>query len=220
MTDRRTFLKKFGLTCLGTAASVLALPAPATTTPVDHVSAGGELSNPVLEGIENDAEITEEDDSPLALWQYKRDGSGYVPTSPINVAIPIGETGLDLDDVLGVLEDAGWERSPEEYVRYAWDRQSATFVRQHATAAETYFGTSGRHHVRCWSFEGWVSMQAHVDSRALPKHRVVSYERARAMVERHYAAAGWRIDRNAVEFENEKGDHDGTATLLRRGDRS
>ncbi|WP_255681779.1 hypothetical protein [Natrinema sp. SYSU A 869] len=124
-----------------------------------------------------------------------------------------GERGLER--VMSVLVDEGWVRNPEEYTRFAWDRTDEEYVRQQATAAQTYYGTNGRRHVRCWSFESVVSMQAHEDTSARPKHGIASYQRGRDTIEAIFAADGWGITPSAIDLQNEKGpDHDGFATVI------
>lgn len=210
--DRRTILRRVGMGAVGTALGVLVLPSPPETpartdtvpesSPPERVSAWAQP-------------LETEDQSPIARYQYRKDGDEYVPTAPLNVvAIPTDEPG-GLERTMAVLEDAGWLRRPEEYVRYAWDRETETYVRQEATAAQTFYGTSGRLHVRCWEFEGIISMQAHEDTGARPRHGIESYVDARDAIEHLYHAAGWDISPRALDLANEGGvDHDGYASVL------
>lgn len=224
---RRAFLRKAGATSVATAVGVLAVPSPPDFPGEDALegpapdAAGarddGTNALPWDEPIESEAA------SPIARYQYAPDRGtegGYHRTSPINVVVLLGDPSRSLEDVLAVLADAGWIRRPEEYARYAWDRRAETYVLQEATAAETYYGTSGRCHVRCWEFEGVVSIQAHADTSARPKHGIASYERARARVETAFAADGWSVAPAAVDLANRKRpDHDGLATIVRPGGR-
>ncbi len=179
-------------------------------------SADAQLTVPGLE----DGRLTDERDSPIVAYQYRQEGSTYRPTAPINLVFDLEEPAGGLDRVMSVLEAAGWVRAPEEYVRYAYDYEADEYVRQEATAAETYYGTSGRRHVRCWQFDTLVSMQAHEDTGARPKHGIESYTDTREYLEKLYAAADWRVTPRALSLENdEPPDHDGYATLITEGSR-
>ena len=161
------------------------------------------------------ATITTEGESPIARYQYRPTDDGYESTAPINVVFPLSDTPVELPGVMAVLEEAGWLGPIEEYARYAWDREAERFVHQEATAAETYLGLHGRLHVRCWAFEGVVSMQAHEDTAARPHHAIASYVDARERIEALYADAGWRIASDRVDLQNGGGgDHDGLASIV------
>lgn len=212
MTGRRSFLGKVGATGVAVAAGIAILPSPpksaATVRSADDRD--GENRTVPWEGP-----ITDEDATPIARYQYRAAGDGFEPTSPINVVFPLADAEEGLEDVAAVLEDAGWSRPPEEYARYAWDRRTEEYVLQEATAAETYFGTHGRLHVRCWEFEGVVSMQTHEDSRPWPRHAIDSYERARTVIESLFDAEGWTRYAARIDLANGKSpDHDGHATVI------
>ena len=216
--QRRSFLRSAGLTGLGVVAGILAMPAPPDGPATDRAVAKTEPP-PAAEGW-TDTSIRSEDRTPIARYQYRRDGyrrsdPTFVPTAPINVVIvPATEAG-GLERTMAVLDDAGWVSAPEEYTRYAWDRTTEEYVVQQATAAETYYGTSGRFHVRCWYFEGVVSMQAHEDAGPRPKHTVASYERGRRAMESIFDAAGWSVSPTAIDLGNDEApDRDGRASLL------
>lgn len=212
-----------GLAGAGTVVGVVALPSPPDATPVDRTVEATEPPADVAGWL--DGPITDEDETPIARYQYRTagirradrtDADDFVATAPINVVfLPDAESGeAGLERVVSVLEDEGWLRRPEEYVRFAWDRKRAAFVRQQATAAETYYGTTGRLHVRCWSFEGVVSVQAHEDTGARPKHGIASYERGREAVAAIFADDGWTVSPTAVDLDNAQFDHDGYATVV------
>ena len=161
------------------------------------------------------ATITTESESPIARYQYRPTDDGFESTAPINVVFPLSDSPVALPGVMAVLEEAGWLGPIEEYARYAWDRDAERFVHQEATAAETYLGLHGRLHVRCWAFEGVVSMQAHEDTAARPHHAIASYVDARERIEALFADAGWRITRDRVDLQNGGGgDHDGLASIV------
>lgn len=222
MATRRSVLRTGSLVGAGTLAAILALPSPPDGTSLERTVAGAEPPEAVAAWT--DRPLTDEDASPIARYQYKpkmggadrTDRDAFASTAPINVVLlPTAETDQGaLERVLDVLTAEGWYRRPEEYTRYAWDRTSETYVRQEATAAETYYGTSGRLHVRCWAFEGIVSMQAHEDTGARPRHGIASYERARTAIAAIFDAAGWTVAPTAVDLENDQRDHDGYATVL------
>jgi hypothetical protein len=211
VTGRRDFLRKAAVASVGTTAGVLALP----STPEASEDLMPTERSPSANANERSPSITAEDASPYAMWQYKRRGERYAPTSPINVVFPLSETEKGLDDVMEVLFDAGWYSLPVEYTRYAWHRERDQYEHQHATAAETFYGTVGRRHARCWELEGSVSMQTHVDTEATPSHGIESYRRAQRRIEHLFAEAGWSVD-ETLRFANEKPpDHDGHVTVIR-----
>lgn len=208
---RRGFLRRLGVAGAGAAAGVVALP---STPEADGALMSPERS-PSTRTETDEQSVVSEADTPYALWQYKRRGESYLPTSPINVVFPLEDSDEGLSDVTDVLYDAGWYSSPVEYARYAWDRSAGEYVRQYETAAETFYGAVGRRHVRCWELEGAVSMQAHEDTPAAPNHGIASYERAQRRIEHLFDAAGWTVD-DAVRFDNaKKPDHDGRVTVIR-----
>ncbi|SEW26229.1 twin-arginine translocation signal domain-containing protein [Natrinema salifodinae] len=217
MPTRRSLLRKVGVTGVGTAAGVALLPSPPDAT---DPSGTVEATEPPAEIADWLGEpITDEDDAPIGRYHYEPTSDGFRPTAPFNVVLlPEADGERGLERVMSVLDDEGWVRSPEEYTRFAWDRETEAYVRQQATAAQTYYGTSGRRHVRCWSFESVVSMQAHEDTGARPKHGIASYRRGRETVEAIFEAAGWRVSPGAINLANEKGpDHDGFATVITEG---
>ncbi|TYL39670.1 hypothetical protein CV102_05120 [Natronococcus pandeyae] len=225
MSTRRSLLRSGGVAGVGTLVAVLALPPPPDGTSIDRTVEGTAAPAPV-DGW-TDRPITDEDETPVARYQYRpaddadgTDREAFVATAPINVVLlPAAETDeAGLERVMDVLTDDGWLRRPEEYTRYARDRTTGRYVRQEATAAETYYGTSGRLHVRCWSFEGVVSMQAHEDTGARPKHGIASYERGREAVAAIFDAAGWAVTPTAIDLDNDQRDHDGFATVVTEDD--
>ena len=222
MQSRRSLLRTGGLAAVGTLGGIAALPSPPDATPIDRTVEASDLSEEIAEWT--DGPITDETETPIARYQYwktdadaeRSDRDGFVATAPINVVlVPDAETDeAGLERVMAVLEDEGWRRRPDEYTRYAWDRTDDRFVRQQATAAESYFGSSGRLHVRCWSFEGVVSMQAHEDSPARPKHDIASYGRGRESIAASFDAAGWNVSPSAIDLDNDARDYDGLATVI------
>lgn len=216
--SRRSLLRTGGLAAVGTVVGIGALPsAPSSPERSGVVEATDEADLPERVAAWTGEPIESEDETPIARYHYKPTGGGeYVATAPINVVLvtEADEGGDALDRVTSVLGEASWT-DPEEYMRYAWDRERKRYVEQQATAAETFYGTSGRHHARCWSFEGIVSMQVHEDSGARPRHTIESYAEARAMIETLFDEAGWAVSPGAIDLANERGpDHDGTATVI------
>ncbi|WP_440772351.1 hypothetical protein [Natronorubrum sp. DTA28] len=222
MRTRRSLLRTGAAAGTGTLLAIAALPSPPDSTPIDRTVEGSETPPAVDDWT--DEPITGETDTPMVRYQYRpiEDGADpnefddFVATAPINVVlVPDDEVDGDgLERVMAVLENEGWFRDPEEYTRYGWDRRESTFVRQQATAAETYYGTSGRLHVRCWSFEGIVSMQAHEDTGARPEHGIASYDRGLEAIESIFDAAGWAVASDAVDLDNEQRDYDGLASVI------
>jgi len=208
---RREFLRTVAATGAASALGVAALP----TTPEADTELMPRDRSPSADPDERLPSVMGEDDAPYAVWQHKSTGDGYAATSPINVVFPLASSDRGLPAVMAVLDDAGWQRTPVEYPRYAWHRQREAYVLQQATAAESFYGRSGRNHVRCWEFEGAVSMQVHEDTPATPNHGIESYERAQRRIEYLFDDAGWSVD-ETVRFANEKGpDHDGHVTVIR-----
>lgn len=222
MRSRRSLLRTGGLAGVGTLAGIVALPSPPDATPIDRTVEATELPDEIAAWT--DGPVTDESETPIARYQYRStegdpdrgDRDAFVATAPINVVlVPDAETdGARLDRVMDVLEDEGWLHTPDEYTRYAWDRADDRFVRQQATAAESYFGSSGRLHVRCWAFEGIVSVQAHEDSAARPNHDIASYERGRDSLAASFDAADWTVAPSAIDLDNDARDYDGLATVI------
>ncbi|USZ71189.1 hypothetical protein [Natronosalvus halobius] len=214
MTTRRSLLRKIGLTGIGTATGIALLPTPPHSTTLHGTVEGTEPPTAAVDWI--GTEITTEDETPVCRYHYAPTRDGFVPTAPFNVVlIPAADGEAGLERVMTVLDEEGWVRNPVEYTRFAWNRTTDSYVRQQATAAQTYWGASGRRHVRCWSFEDVVSMQAHEDTGARPKHGIASYRRGRETIEAIFDAAGWRVSPGAIDLTNESGpDHDGRATLI------
>lgn len=220
MRTRRSLLRTGAIAGVGTVVGIVAVPSPPDATP--HQRAVASAEQPAAISGLADGPIADETQTPIARYQYRpvddaavTDRDAFEATAPINVvAVPDADTdAAGLERVMSVLEDEGWLRNPEEYTRYAWDRVDGTYVRQQATAAESYYGTSGRLHVRCWSFEGVVSVQAHEDTGARPKHGIASYERGRDAIAASFDAAGWTVSPTAIDLTNDQHDHDGLATV-------
>ncbi|MGQ3412822.1 hypothetical protein ACT4ML_11255 [Natrinema sp. LN54] len=214
MSTRRSLLRKAGLTGIGTTIGVTLLPSPPNATDPSGTVEAAEPPEEVADWL--DEPITDESDAPIGRYHYEPTRNGFRATAPFNVVLlPEADGERGLERVMSVLDDEGWVRSPEEYTRFAWDREREAYVRQQATSAQTYYGTNGRRHVRCWSFESIVSMQAHEDTSARPKHGIASYERGRDTVEAIFAEDGWEIAPGTIDLRNEKGpDHDGLATVI------
>ena len=209
MSTRRGLLARVGATAVGTGLAVLALPAP-PAEPDPEVYETVALPESWME-----VSIEDEESSPVARYQYRPSGEVFEATAPINVVALPGSQDEPLAPVARVLRDAGWHRTPEEYTRFAWDRREGRYVRQELTAAETYYGLAGRFHVRCWAFEGVVSIQAHEDTEPTPRHGIASYERGREYVRSLFLEAGWAAGASRIDLTNEGGvDHDGKATVL------
>lgn len=215
-TTRRSFVRKAGACSLGAIGTIAVLGDPPTSRAraEEQFVALSDLDRaPEIAVQAEDGDLSEAAADPFAVEMYKLTADGYRPTAPINLAVVL--TGShDLSDVMAVFEDDGWRRSPKEYVRYARS-PDGEWVRQQATAAESTFGSLGRSHVRCWSFDDVVSIQVHTDTPALPDHGIETYSEARDRVERLFAADGWRVAHEALAFANEKQpDHDGRVTVI------
>ncbi|MCU4971972.1 twin-arginine translocation signal domain-containing protein [Halobacteria archaeon AArc-m2/3/4] len=220
MTGRRSFLGTLAAAGVATATGLVVVPSP-PESPATVSGTTDESTDPPVDladasWFDATQPITDEDATPIARYQYKATETGYEPTAPINVVVSLaGPADVDLETVIGVFEDAGWTRELEEYTRYAWDRTTERYVLQEATAAETYYGTSGRLHVRCWEFEGVVSIQAHQDDAARPFHVIESYDRGRQVAEALFRANGWAVSRAAIDLDNAaQPDHDGYASVV------
>ncbi len=212
-TNRRRLLKKAGLYGTGTVVGLAALPSrtPRVQAPNNDFPHPETLPELASDG----ATPIEEETTAFAVWHYKHERSGFRATAPINVVFTLDGTDSDIEDVMSVLDDIGWYRSPEEYTRYAWNYYEDRFEVQHATAAETLFGNVGRHHVRCWQFGNTVSMQAHEDSPGFPRHTIESYESTRTFIEQLYGVRGWSVASAELEFGNDQDpDHDGRVTVI------
>lgn len=212
---RRDALKRVGLAGVATVAGIALVPTPPRSPAPATVESSNDV--PDIPGVDERGRLIDQHESPIATFQYQEAEDGYEPTAPINVVFSLARSPGGLERVMAVLEDLGWVRGPEEYVRYAYDYDEGTYVIQEATAAETYYGSNGRRHVRCWQFDDVVSMQAHEDSGARPYHRIESYADARTYLESVYAEAGWEVTPNALDLDNATGpdhDHDGYATLI------
>ena len=159
-------------------------------------------------------EVTDEDQTPYTLWQYYRAPWGFEPTSPVNLVVDLSGSDRTLADVMDVFLNADWFASPIEYHRFAPAVDGEQFERQHASAAQTYYGSYGRMHVRLWAYGDAVSIQAHEDSVAHPIHLIESYETGKFVTEWLFAEAGWTVAPDAVRFHNAKDDHDGRVTVI------
>lgn len=159
-----------------------------------------------------------ETDSPYAVFQYESVAGEYIATAPINVVFPLEEASFG--EVVDVFREARWSRRPSEYARYAYDREADSWHRSHWSGAESVFGVISRLHVRCWALAGTASIQAHIDSNATPRHRIVSYADGARAVATLFAAAGWSVDPadpETVDLRNARGpDHPGEAVVIRR----
>lgn len=206
--SRRQFLRRSGYAGFGMVAGLIAIPG---TPPPQQLSRPEHLE-PATDPVHS---ATSEADSPYALWQYARRWGRYDSTIPINVVVDLGDSDRTLPDVMSVFRLAGWHRQPQEYIRYAYNRSDSGYTRQHASAAQTFYGVAGRHHVRCWAFGDHVSIQAHEDSAAFPKHKVVSFERTKWLIESIFDADGWEVVPDGVSFANGGVlDHTGEVTII------
>jgi len=202
--SRRRVLRRAGASLAIGGAGVLALP----TAPVSRVPADVDAGR-----VDPDAEPVAESETPYGVFHYKPVDGEMVPTAPINVVCPLERTNFG--QVTATCRRAGLTGPPMEYVRYAWDRDADRYRRQEWTGAETVAGVSGRLHVRCWKLAGTVSLQAHVDTPARPKHGIHSYARGRAALERIFREDGWDVDERR-DFRNDKApDHDGRVSVIR-----
>ena len=206
---RRRLLRRGGVVGAAAVGGLVIVPSPPSQPATIDGRADGDADAPY-----QGERLTDEDDAPIARYQYRRTDDDYEPTAPINVVFVLEDHPAGLVDVMDVLADAGWTDRIEEYARYAWSRDEERFVHQMATAAESYLGLHGRLHVRCWLFEDVVSMQAHVDTSARPRHAIASYADARSAIESRFLDADWQLATERVDLDNEQRDHDGTASIL------
>jgi len=203
--SRRRLLAALGTGLTGGGVAAALLP-DATESPAVDATAGP---------VDEQAEPVAESETPYAVWQYEPVDGAFRATSPINVVSPLA--GGSFDALLDVFRGAGWYEHPAEYVRYAHDPATGQYRPPDYAAAETQFGVAGRLHVRCWQIEGTVSIQAHVDTPATPKHGIRSYAAGRAAVERRCRDAGWRVAGSRLALGNDKRpDHDGRASVIRQ----
>lgn len=150
-----------------------------------------------------------EDQKPYGTWEYEAVDGGYEITAPMNV---ISERTTEA--VADVLTDDGWTTSVVQYDRHAWNSETYQFETQHESAATGTFGFLGRHHLKMWEFEGYVSGSAHVDSSA--PHEATSFEDAEQEIEGVFDdASGWYGYEDYYDLDNGGHlDHDGQATKL------
>lgn len=203
---RRQFLARLGVTAGITAGAALALPATPEGHPAERTLAPWQGERPELDA---------ERDTPHALWQYRPGRDGFVATLPINVVIALGGGTVGLADAMDVLDDGGWVRRPAGDVRFALNARTERYERAHATAAGTYFGGFGRHHVRAWRFGPSISIQAHEDTPATPDQGIRSFESTKYRLENAFAAAGWTVKPDGARFANAAApDHAGLVTVI------
>ncbi|PSP75641.1 hypothetical protein BRC81_14740 [Halobacteriales archaeon QS_1_68_20] len=203
--SRRGALARLGATVALTGAGVTALPSTPESPAPSTVSTGA---------VRPDATPVPESETSYAVWHYKPVGGDFEPTSPINVVFPLESRSFE--DVIHVFHDAGWYPYPEDYPRYAYDRSTDRYRFQDWAGAETYFGVGGRLHVRCWHLDGTASVQAHVDTKATPKHGIGTYAGGRRAVERLFEDAGSDVTEAGQYLGNDqRPDHDGFASVIR-----
>lgn len=204
--SRRGVLRRGGLSILLGGIGVAGLPsAPVSWVPVD---AEADAVDPEVTPVSESA-------TPYGVFHYKPVDGEMRPTAPINVVFP--RERATFDQVIRTCRRAGLIGPPMEYVRYAWDRDSERYRPQQWTAAETVAGVVGRLHVRCWELAGTVSVQAHVDTAAMPTHGIKSYARGRAAVEHIFRDSGWDVTDDRIDLRNDKPpDHDGKVTVIGR----
>lgn len=187
-------------------------------------------SRPLSHAAPRDEDLEGEHPDGFAVWDYERvdeadnfwsDDYAYYTTSPINVIFP----NQDLDTVDRVLHDEeGWDKLQsylyQQYVRYAWDKDAEEFVPDDTSFGTADYGINGRYHVRCWENEnGVVAIQAHHDDSAINDslgHQVDSYEDCKDKIENIFSDHGFE-HRTTYYMDNEKGDHDGSVSLLTEG---
>lgn len=152
-------------------------------------------------------------ETPYTHWQYQSNRDGMESTAPINVVFPL--ESATVDDVVDVFDRVGWYEQPFEYVRYGYNRASDRYELQDWTGAETKVGIGGRLHVRTFTFEGTISVQAHVDSTATPKHEVPSYADGERAVVALFLDAGWHRSDSLFLGNDAPPDHNGSVSVLR-----
>ena len=204
--SRRSLLKRSGMTAVATAIAIAGLP---------DVHPEQRPERPVSPHDGEIPRIYDEAENGYALYQYSRERDGYDPKSPINVVVALAGTDTTFDEVMAVFWEAGWVNQPAEYVRYAYNARFDRYERQHATAAQTFFGGFGRHHIRAWDFHGNVSIQAHEDTAAAPEHEIASYESTRHLIEWLFHEAGWTVKPDGLWLDNATApDHEGYVTVI------
>lgn len=152
------------------------------------------------------------------VYEYKpaENDDGYVIAAPMNVVSPqdkepIKDTAIN-DHYVG--------RFIFQHDRYAWNTQSNSFEAQDDTIANKNFRVNGGEHARMWSFEGWTSISAHLDSKV--PHEAISFADAEEDLRRVFnEKSNWTVSKDAVDIGNDKGlpseapsDHNGSATKL------
>lgn len=207
--SRRELLGTLGASlALGIGGS-LAVP----TQPRSALSLADETGvEPATVG-ESDGDAPSRTETPYGHWQYQPESEGMEPTSPVNVVFPLANATVG--DVVAVFEDAGWYRRPLEYARYGYDRATEQYELQGWTGAETKVGVGGRLHVRTFALDGTLSVQAHVDSTATPKHEVPSYADAERATVALFLDAGWHRADPLFLGNDAPPDHDGSVSVLR-----
>lgn len=207
-SSRRKFLTHLGGGTIAAAVGIGLVPDPPTSP----------ATEPAHGDVTPERKSIPESSTPYAVWQYRRDSDEFTSTAPVNVVFPLEDATFS--EVTDVFEAADWYSYPEEYARYAWDRATEEYRLQQYTAAETYFGQVGRHHVRCWETDGTASIQAHVDTAAVPNHGIASYVEGQRGVEMLFREAGWHVEQDALDFENDRNpDHDGQISVIRAEER-
>lgn len=204
--SRRSLLARAGLTTVGTALAVAGLPAPHPRQPPERPVEPHDGAVP---------EIADETESPYARYHYSREDDGFEARGPVNVVVALAGTERTLADVMDVFWAAKWVEQPAGYIRFAYDVHHDRYSRPHVTAAQTFFGGFGRHHLRAWDFQGAVSFQAHQDTPARPGHEFASHESTQHLIEWMFHEAGWTVKPDGVYFANETApDHDGYVTVI------
>jgi|GEM_PF-2474372 len=163
--------------------------------------------------------LPKETDYQHGVYEYKpaENTDGYVIAAPMNVVSPepkkyIKDTAVT-DHYIG--------RFIFQHDRYAWNTQTDLFKIQDDTIANKNFRVNGGEHARMWSFEGWTSISAHLDS-TIP-HEAISFADAEQDFRRIFNNTNnWSVSDNAVSIGNDEGlpteapdDHDGSATKLK-----
>jgi hypothetical protein len=164
-------------------------------------------------------DLPKETDYRHGVYEYKpaENTTGYAIAAPMNVVSP--EPKKYIKDT--AVTDHYVGRFIFQHDRYAWNTQTDSFVAQDDTIANKNFRVNGGEHARMWSFEGWTSISAHLDSKV--PHEAISFADAEQDFRRIFNETNnWSVSDDAVSIGNDEGlpseapnDHDGSATKLK-----
>jgi len=135
MGTRRAFLRKAGLSAVGTVAGITLLPSPPDATDPTGTVEAAEPPSAVAEWT--DEPITDEDDAPIGRYHYEPTGR-RVPRdrSVQRRRAPRSRRRSRPRDRHVRPRGRRVDTQPRRIHAFAWDRQTESYVRQQATAAQ------------------------------------------------------------------------------------